>query len=94
MRSLILASALAFGAISTASAAPVVQAAPAPAPAPGYGAGTPGVGKTMVLAGPAARARVGRCGRFGCRRVAIRPVRAIAPATVARPAAGYAPPLH
>ena len=88
MRTLILGVTLAFGVISTLTASSAV------AQAPGYGPGTPGVGKTMVLAGPAARARIGRCGRRHCRAAVIGRVRPVAPATVPRPAAGYAPPMH
>lgn len=89
MRTLILAASLAFGVISTVTVGPAVAQAVG-----AYAAAAPGVGKTMVLAGPAARARIGRCGRRHCRAAVIGRVRPVAPTTVPRPAAGYAPPMH
>jgi len=59
-----------------------------------YGAATPGVGRTVVVAGPAARVRpIVRCGAVRCGRVAVTPV-APPPATTMpapRPAPGYTP---
>ena len=97
MRVLILAAMLTFGAASAANAARclnpatnrMVQCQAA------FGPARPGIGKTVVLSGPAARVRLGgRCGRYRCGRGVAASVVAPAPVIIAQPAAGYAPPLH
>jgi hypothetical protein len=95
MRALILTAIFSLGAVSVVNAA-VCQnpntgrAVRCPATA---GVAMPGIGRTVVLAGPAVRARpVARCGRYRCGRVVTGPV-AVRPAVapVAQPAPGYAP---
>jgi hypothetical protein len=104
MRALIVVGLLALGAASAASAAPCRNPATGRVvPCPGtyrpaavpYGAPTAGIGRTVVVAGPAVRPRpILRCGRVRCNGAVMAPAPAApvaAHAPVAQPAAGYAP---
>lgn len=95
MRVLVLTAILTLGVASTVSAAICRN------PATGrripcvtsYAAPSPGVGRTVVVAGPARVTPIVRCGRVRCGRVAVAPVAALPPASTPapRPAPGYTP---